>query len=138
MFKLLRKNIAYIAWIQTLIAVLSSLYFSEIRHFAPCILCWYQRIFMYPLAIIIAVGILRRDKKLYEYVLPLSVLGLLVAFYQVLLQIGLLSEALAPCTLGVSCTAKYVSYFGFVSIPVMSFAAFSIITICMLVMRKNK
>lgn len=93
---------------------------------------------MYPLAIIIPVGILRRDNKLYEYVLPLSVLGLLVAFYQVFLQIGLLPEALTPCTLGVSCTAKYVNYFGFVSIPLMSLAAFALITICMLIMKKNK
>lgn len=138
MFKLLRKNIAYIAWIQTLIAVLSSLYFSEVRHFAPCILCWYQRIFMYPLAIIIPVGILRRDKKLYEYVLPLSILGLLVAFYQVLLGAGILSERLAPCTQGVSCTTKYVSYFGFVTIPVLSLAAFALITVCMLILKKNK
>lgn len=138
MFKLIQKNIVYIAWIQTLIAVLSSLYFSEIRHFAPCILCWYQRIFMFPLAIIIPVGILRRDKKLYEYVLPLSILGLLIAFYQVLLQVGILSERLAPCTQGVSCTVKYVSYFGFITIPVLSLAAFALITVCMLILKKNK
>lgn len=138
MFKLLRKNIVYIAWIQTLIALFSSLYFSEIRHFTPCILCWYQRILMFPLVIIIAVGILKRDKKLYNYVLPLSILGLLIAFYQVLLQAGILPEKLAPCTLGVSCITKYISYFGFVTIPVLSFAAFAIITICMLIMRKNK
>ncbi len=138
MLTLIRKNVAYIAWIQTIIAVASSLYFSEIRHFAPCILCWYQRIFMYPLVIIIPIGILRHDKKLYEYVLPLSILGLLIAFYQVLLQVGILSESLAPCTQGISCTTKYVSYFGFATIPVMSLAAFALITICMLIMKKNK
>ncbi len=138
MLLLIRKNIAYIAWIQALIALFSSLYFSEIRHFVPCNLCWYQRIFMYPLAIIIPVGILRHDKKLYEYVLPLSILGLLIAFYQVLLQVGLISESLVPCTAGVSCTTKYISYFGFVTIPVLSLAAFALITICMLILKKNK
>jgi len=135
---LFKKYIVYIAWIQSLLALFSSLYFSEIRHFTPCILCWYQRILMFPLVIIIAVGILKRDKKLYEYVLPFSALGLLVSFYQVLLQVGLVSESLAPCSQGVSCTTKYVSYFGFVTIPVLSFAAFAIITICMLIMKKNK
>ncbi|MBI2034293.1 MAG: disulfide bond formation protein B, partial [Candidatus Levybacteria bacterium] len=79
------KNILYIAWVQSIAATLISLYYSEVRHFAPCILCWYQRIMMYPLIIIIAVGILRKDKKLYQYVLPMSIIGMLIAFYQILL-----------------------------------------------------
>lgn len=132
----LRKYIVYLAWIQSIAATLGSLYYSEIRHFTPCVLCWYQRIFMYPLVIIIAVGILRRDKKLYQYVLPMSILGWFIAFYHILLQKGVLPESIAPCVIGASCATKYTGYFGFITIPVMSLAAFSGIILCMLVYRK--
>lgn len=130
------KNIVYLAWIQALVATLGSLYFSEIRHFTPCTLCWYQRILMYPLVIIIAVGILRKDKKLYQYVLPLSILGAVIAFYHVLLQGGILPENVAPCALGGSCLTKYTGYFGFITIPVMSLTAFLVITACMLILKR--
>ena len=131
------KNILYIAWVQSIIATLGSLYYSEIRHFTPCVLCWYQRILMYPLVIIIAVGILRKDKHLYQYVLPMSILGWLIAFYHVLLQKGILPEAIAPCTIGASCITKYTGYFGFITIPVMSLTAFTVIILCMLLLRRN-
>lgn len=124
------------AWIQAIVAMLGSLYFSEIRHFTPCILCWYQRILMYPLTLILAVGILRKDKYIHLYVLPMSTLGLCIALYHVLLQKGIIPEAIAPCTIGASCTTKFVGYFGFVTIPVMSFTAFCVITICMLLYRR--
>lgn len=130
------KNILYIAWLQSIVATLGSLYYSEIRHYTPCILCWYQRILMYPLIIIIAVGILRKDKHLYQYVLPMSILGWSIALYHILLQKGILPEGLAPCALGASCTVKYTGYFGFITIPVMSFTAFTVITVCMLLYRK--
>ncbi len=128
MQKFFKKNILYILWIQTIAASVGSLFYSEIKHFSPCTLCWYQRIFMFPLVLIIAVGILRKDKKLYLYVLPLSILGLLIAFYQILLQNGILPETTVPCVLGVSCKTGYTNYFGFITIPVMSFLAFSTIT----------
>lgn len=126
----------YIAWVQALAAMLGSLYYSEIRHFNPCVLCWYQRILMYPLVFIIAVGILRKDKNLPFYVLPMSITGFLIAFYHVLLQKGILPESIAPCTIGASCATKYTGYFGFITIPVMSLFAFSVIIICMLMYRK--
>ncbi len=130
------KNILYLALIQAIAATLGSLYYSEIRHFTPCTLCWYQRILIYPLVIIFIVGILRKDKKLYLYALPMSILGGLIALYHVLLQKGILPEAIAPCTLGATCTTKYTGYFGFITIPVMSLTAFSVITLCMLLYRK--
>lgn len=135
------KMISYAAWIQSIVATMGSLYFSEILHYTPCILCWYQRILMYPLVIIIAVGILRKDKKIYQYVLPMSILGLSIAFYHNLLQWGILPESVAPCTLAASCVVKQVGYFGFITIPVMSFTAFTIISILMLLLwkyNKNK
>ena len=93
---------------------------------------------MYPLTIIITVGILKKDKGLYQYVLPISILGTIVALYHVLLQKGILPEAIAPCTLGASCTTKFVGYFGFITIPVMSLTAFIVITGCMLIFRNSQ
>lgn len=132
----LRSKILYFAWITAIVATVGSLYYSEVKQYIPCNLCWYQRILLFPLVIIIAVGILRRDKGIYHYVLPLSLLGCLVAFYQVLLQMGIVPETLTPCSIGAACTTKYTSYFGFISIPIMSLTAFSVISVCMLIFRR--
>jgi disulfide bond formation protein DsbB len=134
---LIKKNILHLAFLQATVATLGSLYFSEIKHYTPCTLCWYQRILMYPLVIIIFVGIKRKDKKLASYVLPMSILGGLIALYHNLLQYKILPEAIAPCTLGASCTVRYAGYFGFITIPLMSLTAFVIIAICMVIYRKQ-
>lgn len=136
--KLLKENIAYLAWFQALAAVVASLYFSEVLKYPPCILCWYQRILMYPLVLILAVGIIKRDKDMPFYVLPLSILGMIVAFYHNLLQMDILAQELAPCALGVSCTEKYINWFNIISIPLLSLAAFAVITTCMIVLLKIK
>lgn len=130
------KNIVYLAWFQALAATFGSLYYSEIRHFTPCLLCWYQRIFMYPLVLIIAVGILRKDTKMYLYVLPMSILGMIIALYHNLLQYQILPETIAPCSLGASCTTRYTGYFGFITISLMSLTAFLVITLSLLIYRK--
>jgi len=93
---------------------------------------------MYPLIAVIAVGILRKDKGLHHYVLPLSIAGMIVAFYQILLQQEVLPENFTPCTLGVSCVTKFEVYFGFITIPLLSFLAFTAITGLMLFYRKVK
>jgi len=126
-----RKYLLYIAWGQTLVATLGSLYFSEIAHFPPCVLCWYQRIFMYPLTLVIPVGIVRKDKHLPFYVLPLATIGALIAAYHNLLYYKIIPEAALPCALGVSCTSKFIEFFGFVTIPFLSFVAFVIVIGCM-------
>lgn len=130
--------VAYLSWIVATLATAGSLYVSEVAQLPPCVLCWYQRILMYPLMVIIAVGILRKDEGLPFYVLPLSILGTGVAFYQYLLQQGILPDSLAPCTLGISCTTKYGEWFGFITLPFLSFLAFTIITICMVFLLKKK
>ena len=117
----------------TLFSTLLSLYFSEILHFPPCILCWYQRIVMYPLVVILAIGIYLKDKKLPYYVLPLSTIGLIIAIYHNLLYYNILPESATPCLIGVSCTTKYIELFGFITIPFLSLIAFLIITIGMIV-----
>src|SRR5436309_139688 len=96
--KYTKKYFLYIAWFIALTGMLMSLYFSEIAKLSPCILCWYQRIALYPLITIIPVGIITRDAKLPYYVLPLSVAGMLVALYHNLLYFHILPESIAPCT----------------------------------------
>ncbi len=137
MKKFIKLNSAYIAWTIALFSLIGSLYFSEVLGFAPCILCWFQRVAIYPLVLLIPVGILLKDKKLASYILPLSVAGLLVSIYQNLLYYKVIPEAFAPCKIGVSCTTKYVEYFGFLTIPLLSLLSLIAITILMVIYKKQ-
>jgi len=110
------------------VATLGSLYFSNVLGFPPCVLCWYQRIAMYPQVVILSVGLLLRDARAYLYALPLALAGLGVAVYHNLLYYKLLPESIEPCMLGVSCTTKFIEWFGFVTIPLLSLAAFLLVT----------
>lgn len=128
----MQRYLAYSAWFMAWASMLGSLFFSEIWHLPPCLLCWYQRIVMYPLVVIIGVGILTKDlKKLPYYVLPLSVIGIFVAFYHNLLYYSIIPEALAPCQAGISCTTKFFEWFGFITIPLLSLLSFIFITLTM-------
>lgn len=126
----------YAAFTVALVAMAGSLYFSEVKDFLPCLLCWYQRIAMYPLVVILAVGILRKDARVYQYVLPLVVVGFGIALYHLGLYYNFFPESEQSCRAGVSCTTKYVEYFGFVTIPLLSATAFALIGACMLALRK--
>jgi len=131
MKKIFEENVLYFALIQALMAILGSLYFSEILKIPPCDLCWYQRIVMYPLALIIPVGIMLKDKKLPFYVLPLSLTGVLIAFYQNLLQLKIIPQSISPCKLGVSCAQIDFQIASFITIPFLSLLAFAFISLCM-------
>ncbi|MBP7831642.1 MAG: disulfide bond formation protein B [Candidatus Pacebacteria bacterium] len=133
----LRQNALYIAWALALVAMLGSLYFSEIKGFAPCVLCWYQRIAIYPLVLLIPVGIIKKDPRIADYVLTLSIAGLIVSLYQNLLYYKILPESVSPCSTGVSCLTKYVEYFGFLTIPLLSFITLAAITTLMIMYKKQ-
>ena len=132
-----KKHSLEIIFLQSLVAMAGSLFFSEIQNLAPCILCWYQRISIYPIVAISAVAIWFGDKKAYRYILPLSIIGGLIAFYHNLLAYKFIPEAVAPCTFGVSCVTQYVAWFGFITIPFLSFVAFAVITVCALLKQKT-
>jgi disulfide bond formation protein DsbB len=127
----LRINRLYVAWGVSLLSTLGSLFFSEILHFTPCVLCWYQRICMYPLVFLLTVAIVKKDKLIPYYVLPLSLVGMLIGIYHNLLYYNILPESVAPCRNGVSCTTQLVNYFGFITIPLLSLIAFSVISALM-------
>ena len=133
----LKKNLLYLAFIQALVATMGSLFFSEVMHWTPCVLCWYQRICMYPLIAIFAVGILKKDKQVNFYAWPLIIVGWIIAFYHNLLYYNILPEAAAPCAAGVSCTTKFFAWFGFITIPLLSLTAFTILGGLMLIYRKK-
>ena len=115
-------------------AMIGSLY-AQYLGIEPCVLCWWQRIFMYPLVFIVPVGIWRADRELGAYVLPLSILGGLTALYQTLLYYGILSEALAPCAVGVSCTQQLPSLMG-LNLITASLGSFIAITALMIIHRR--
>ncbi len=136
MMSFIKKNLLHIAFAQALIAMLGSLYFSEVLQFPPCVLCWYQRICMYPLVLLLGIGIYRQDKTIYWYTLPLAVVGWVISVYHNLLYYKILPESIQPCMLGVSCTTKFIEWLGFVTIPFLSFVAFSVVIVCLLVYKK--
>jgi len=131
------KYIPYFLFAVTLIATLVSLFFSEVMKLPACTLCWYQRIAMYPLVIIISVAIIKKDlNNLIYYVLPISIIGWLIALYQNLLYYNIIPESIAPCTSGVPCTTKFIQLFGFIDIPLGSFLTFTFIIICTIILFK--
>ena len=115
---------AYTAWLIALVGTLMSLFFGEVMELPPCTLCWYQRICLFPLTAIIAVGIVRRDEKWVVYALPLVVAGLGFSIYHNGVYYGLIPETLAPCAQGGSCDTRQIEWLGFITIPMMALVAF--------------
>lgn len=127
----------YIAWIVSIVATLGSLYFSEIRGFIPCELCWYQRILMYPLVLILGIGTFQSDFSIKKFVLPMALIGWLISFYHYLIQKVPGFAEIKPCVNGVPCSAQYINWFGFITIPFLALTAFTIIIILMFLLKKS-
>ena len=120
-------TIIFICWIIATISTLGSLFFSEVMNLEPCSLCWYQRVFMFPLVIILLFGLFPFDKNIIKYSLPIAIAGWGVAFYHYLLYSGFIPENLQPCSQGVSCSETYLDLFGFLTIPLLSLISFTLI-----------
>jgi disulfide bond formation protein DsbB len=132
------SNLTYVffALIASLVATLGSLFFSEVMHFIPCSLCWYQRIFMYSLVFIFLVNLLFPDDKIFKYSFPLVLIGWIISIYHNLLMFGIIPENLSPCVQGVPCSTVYINWLGFITIPLLSFFAYTTILILLLKIRK--
>ena len=115
------------AWLVASVSTLGALFFGEVMQLPPCVLCWYQRIFMFPLVLILPIGMFPFDPKVVRYSLPLAALGWLFAAFHVLLINGVIPEGMKPCTQGVPCSEKVIEWFGFVTIPLLALVAFSAI-----------
>ncbi len=111
-----------LAFAIALVSTAGSLYYSGIVHFRPCRLCWWQRIFMYPLVPILGIGWLRRDRSAAIYAIPLALGGLGYGAYHT--QLRWFPEQGSSCEVEAACTSVWVNTFGFVSIPFMAFCGF--------------
>lgn len=127
-----------LAWVTALFATLGSLYFSEVMGFIPCTLCWYQRILMYPLAVILGIAFYRNDQQIYKYALPFSIFGILLSAYHTALQKVPYLQQFEMCKTGIPCSKDYLNWLGFITIPMMALVAFIIITISLVVLSRKK
>lgn len=117
----------FYAWLISLIATLGSLFFSEVMEFVPCSLCWYQRIAMYPLVIILGTALWKNVKDIYVTTMPLAIIGWALSVYHIGVQYDLIPESASPCIQGIPCSSMYINWLGFITIPILSFIAFSLI-----------
>ena len=133
-----RWTLIFSAWLIAMVSTLGSLFFSEVMELIPCVLCWYQRIFMFPLAVILLVGLFPLDKNVVNYALPLAIIGLLFTVYHCLLFFGFIPQNLQPCGQGISCSDDSMVLFGFLPIPLLSLASFLMIIILLLKTRTHQ
>jgi disulfide bond formation protein DsbB len=125
------------AWLVASVATLGSLFFSEVMMFPPCVFCWYQRICMYPLVVILSAGLFPVSKSVIKFSVPLAFIGWVIAVYHNLLYYKILPESAAPCVRGISCTTVYIEWLGFITIPLLSLLAFSAILILLFLTNKE-
>jgi len=130
-------TILFMCWMIASISTLGSLFFSEIMNFPPCVLCWYQRICLFPLVLILLTGLFSFDKSVVKFALPLAIAGWFIAFYHNLLYSGIIPESILPCSQGVSCTEDYINLFGILTIPMLSLIAFSTIVILLFILKRR-
>jgi disulfide bond formation protein DsbB len=116
--------LVFACWLVATMATLGALFFSEVMQLPPCALCWYQRIFIFPLVLLLPIGLFPWDGKIVRYALPLVTVGGAVALFQLLLVYGVIPESVQPCRQGVSCKDVQIEWLGFLSIPLLSFVAF--------------
>ena len=122
-------SLLFATWIVASIATLGSLFFSEIADVPVCVLCWYQRIAMYPLVLILGIGLFPYDPGVVRYAGALVGVGWLIALFQVLLVAGIIPENIQPCVQGIPCSETHILLLGFLSIPVLSLLTFTVIGI---------
>ncbi|MBK6603843.1 MAG: disulfide bond formation protein B [Betaproteobacteria bacterium] len=111
-------------WVIAALSTLGALFFREVMQLPPCALCWYQRIFIFPLVLLLPVGLFPFDPRVVRYALPLVVVGTIFSLFQLLLIYGVIPESVQPCSQGVSCKEVQIQWLGFLSIPLLSFVAF--------------
>lgn len=122
----------FAAWVLALVSTLAVLFIGEVLGQTPCVLCWYQRAFMFPLAVILGIAVWRLDMNIWVYGLPLALIGAAIALWHLGLYYGLIAESIQPCTAsGPSCIDEGMVILG-LPIPLLSLGAFGTITACLL------
>ncbi|HDZ56755.1 MAG TPA: disulfide bond formation protein B [Pseudomonas xinjiangensis] len=126
-----------VVWLLAVISTLATLFIGEVMGKTPCVLCWYQRIFMFPLAPMLTIACYRSDFAVWKYALPLAVIGWGIALYHWLLFIAVIPESVKPCSAGTSCSGADMIIFGSVPLPLLSLAAFSAIALLLVLVRRR-
>jgi disulfide bond formation protein DsbB len=134
-----RETFLFAAWATSILAIFGSLYFSEIRQYEPCLLCWYQRILMYPFALILGIAVVKKDYRISLYTMAMSAVGALISIYHYSLQkVPFMADNAVTCG-RVPCTGQYINWLGFITIPFLALSAFIIIfTLSMIIWKKTK
>jgi disulfide bond formation protein DsbB len=135
-----RKAI-FVGFLAALLATLGSLIYSDVIGYEPCKLCWYQRIFMYPLVLVLGMALWKKHEWIKPYGILLSVVGALIAAFHYLGQIGWNPLGLECLAIGysTSCAKNFVLEFGYITIPLMAFSAFVLIALSLWYsMKKDK
>ncbi|KKU51185.1 MAG: BdbC [Parcubacteria group bacterium GW2011_GWA2_47_10b] len=133
--RIVRKHTLLIGFLVSFGSVVASMYYSNIVGFTPCTLCWVQRIFLYPQALIFGIALFKRDFGVADYILGLSIVGGAVALYHTYIQFG--GAPLVPCSAEViSCSQRFFVEFGYITIPTMSLSAFVLIALCMVALKR--
>lgn len=130
-------TLLFLGWLIACISTLGSLFFSYVMEFAPCILCWYQRICLFPLVLILARGLFPLDRHVIKYAWPLAALGWLLAAYHNLLYAELIPAGIQPCSKGISCTEEHIELFGFLSIPQLSLISFTTLMFILIILQRR-
>jgi len=122
-------HLVFGAWLVAATSTLGALFLSDVMQLPPCSLCWYQRIFMFPMAIVLALGLFPFDRRVIRYGLALAIPGWLVAGFHQLLVAGVIPESLEPCRQGIPCSEISIQWMGFITIPTLSLAAFTAVVV---------
>ncbi len=131
-------TLIFICWLIAVVAMLGSLFFSSVMGLQPCLLCWYQRIFIYPLVVLFLVGMFPLDRSVVRYTLPLAVIGWGFAIYHYLVYSGYIPENLQPCSEDVPCSEINLELMGFITIPMLSILSYSAIIVLLLIFRRRR
>ncbi|MCH9630276.1 MAG: Disulfide bond formation protein C [Chlamydiia bacterium] len=117
-----QKICLYVSWLLSALAFIGSIYYSEIKHYYPCTLCWYQRISLYPLVIILGVAFFKQVYDVFAYAIAFPAFGLFFSMYHIAIQQIKGFAPLHLCSSFISCSAILDAGLGFITIPMLSFA----------------
>ncbi len=122
-----KEHLFFFSWVLSLLATSGSLFFSEVMKFIPCELCWYQRILMYPLVVLLGIAVVRKEYKQSLYGFVFAAIGGCISLYHYLIQkVPALHELGSSCGI-IPCNTDYINWFGFITIPFLALVAFIII-----------
>ncbi|MEK6899138.1 MAG: disulfide bond formation protein B [Nanoarchaeota archaeon] len=133
----LKRTGIFFGFLISSVAMLGSLYYSEILNYPPCILCWYERIFIYPQVFMFAIAWIKKDNSVWIYSSILSIIGLFISSYHYFIQLRGASAFCDAISNGISCTEVFTMHFGYITIPLMTVLAFFLILMLSFVQRKN-